>query len=271
VFIGVIRDTSRLSRVDEYCDLLAKFVPPSFSERLIAGETQLGNKYRATVGVLDLVGFTKRIAAESASVAFNALGEIWAAFDAALAKFHCQRVKTNGDIYVYVTELTPTITAHAVNGALMAKYCVDMIKSEGNDLHKKLRGLLMNDYRLTVRAGIATGELIAGIVLGVNMSFEVIGDCVNLAATLKKVATINTVLCCEATFHYASYCLEFAEPRLVDGAPCYELKREMETFKGGGMPSGKSARFKGKTTSVVTTKEVASAKQDNDDDVDNTK
>jgi hypothetical protein len=63
----------------------------------------------------------------------------------------------------------------------MAKYCVDMIKSEGNDLHKKLRGLLMNDYRLTVRrwltllahrvlnqvrAGIATGELIAGIVLG---------------------------------------------------------------------------------------------------------
>jgi hypothetical protein len=48
------------------------------------------------VGVLDLVGFTERIAAESASVAFNALGEIWAAFDGALDKFHCQRVKTNG-------------------------------------------------------------------------------------------------------------------------------------------------------------------------------
>jgi hypothetical protein len=38
-------------------------------------------------------------------------------------------------------------------------------------------------------------------------------------------------------------------------------------FKGGGMPSGKSARFKGKTTNstVVTTKEVASTNRDSDD------
>jgi len=249
VFLGIISDISRMSQADHYIGMLSKFVPPSICQRLIGGEKQIGEKYRATVGFVELVGFTERVAEQPASIVFGALGEIWSAFDVALEKFACKRVKTIGDLYVFVTQFSETISAHAVNGALMAQHCVDVIKSDENIVHKKIRGLLMTvDPQLKVRVGVSTGDIIAGVVPGDCLSYDILGLCVNEASRLQQLASNSMVLCSERTYHEASYQLKFAE-FANQSIRCFEVKGVLESYEGGGIPISKTIRFTSSTSS----------------------
>jgi len=104
---------------------------------------------------------------------------------------------------------------------------------------------------LRVRAGVATGELIAGIVPGSRMSFDVWGECVGVANRLCALATPGMVLCCERTHREAVYHLEFDAPRryslsvekVDDRLVGLELIGALDTYRGGGVPMLKSARF----------------------------
>ena len=74
------------------------------------------------------------------------------------------RIKTIGDGYMFSTKLTEKVTAHAVNGALFAKYCIDSLAAKSEEIIKKM--MLRDNSPLEARAGCATGEIIAGVVPG---------------------------------------------------------------------------------------------------------
>jgi PAS domain S-box-containing protein len=250
VYIGVIRDVSKANQASDYHSLLAKLVPPTIAQRLIAGEAAIADKYRATVGFIDICGYTKRTRTMAPAQIVLMLAEIFAQFDAHLDEFSCTRVKTIGDGYMFVSNLTSRISAHAVNGALFAKRCLDALASASDMILRK--SMQKDSQPIVARAGVATGDVLAGVVPGRHIAFDLWGESVNLASRLESTAPTGRVLVCKRTRDESHYCLAYAaEPTHLNlkGFGEYDgflLEGIDELHTGGGQPSNtkKTARIR---------------------------
>lgn len=259
VYIGVIRDVSKSNQASDYHTLLAKLVPPSIAQRLIAGEAAIADKYRATVGFIDICGYTKRTRTMAPAQIVLMLAEIFAQFDAHLDEFSCTRVKTIGDGYMFVSNLSSRISAHAVNGALFAKRCLEALASSSDMILRK--SMQKDSQPIVARAGVATGDVLAGVVPGKHMAFDLWGESVNLASRLESTAPTGRVLVCKRTRDESHYCLSYvAEPMQLNlkGFGEYEgflLEGIDEMHTGGGQPSStkKTARIRQAQTSATST------------------
>src|SRR5512140_1480335 len=90
--------------------------------------------------------------------------------------------------------------------------------------------------RLTLRIGVNTGEVVAGMLAGdVQRAYTVVGDAVNTAQRLESAAPLGAVLVSETTRRLALHHFEFErrEPVVLKGKSepviTYRVVRELET------------------------------------------
>jgi guanylate cyclase len=128
-----------------------------------------------TVIFTDLVGFTGLSQTMPPGALVDLLNEIFRGFDELAAQHGLEKIKTIGDAYMAAAGLPEPCSDHARRAAHFALEAVEQL-----DRFSRQRGLA-----LSMRVGIHTGELVAGVIGRQKLAYDLWGDTVNTASRME--------------------------------------------------------------------------------------
>ncbi len=157
--------------------LLLNILPSSIAQRLKMQEDTIADYFPdVTVLFADLVGFTEIAAQTEAVELVKLLNGIFSTFDALTEYHQLEKIKTIGDAYMIVSGLPQHRLDHA---EAMANMALDMLLAvrEYN---------LAHNARLSMRIGINTGAVVAGVIGTKKFIYDLWGDTVNTASRMES-------------------------------------------------------------------------------------
>ena len=157
--------------------LLLNVLPAPIAERLKAGESLIVDRFDAvTVLFADIVGFTSLSAHTTPEELVKLLNELFSMFDRLAQKHGLEKIKTIGDAYMVVAGIPQPLADHAVASAHMA---IDMLAGIADHAAR-------NHSDLTIRIGIHTGPVVAGVIGENKFIYDLWGDTVNTASRMES-------------------------------------------------------------------------------------
>ncbi len=171
--------------------LLLNVLPAPIAERLKHGESLIVDRFDAvSVMFADLAGFTTFASKTTPEALVTMLNELFSMFDKLAEQHHLEKIKTIGDAYMVVAGIPQPIADHATAIAHMA---LDMIA--GVNAYAKRTG-----HPLSIRIGIHTGSVVAGVIGTKKFIYDLWGDSVNLASRMESTGLPGRVQVSETTF-----------------------------------------------------------------------
>jgi adenylate cyclase len=162
--------------------LLLGILPKSIADQLKQREENIGDCFigndfeTATILFADLVNFTHLSSCRSAMQLIELLNTIFSAFDK-LAEHHgLEKIKTIGDAYMVVGGVPIVRADHA---EAIARMALDML--EAIEQFNQSQG-----ENLSLRIGISTGPVVAGVIGTKKFSYDLWGDAVNTASRMES-------------------------------------------------------------------------------------
>lgn len=138
----------------------------------------------------DIAGFTAWSSVREPAQVFTLLETLYAAFDDIARRRRVFKVETVGDCYVAVTGLPDPRKDHATVMARFARDCLTKM----NDLTKQLEVTLGPDTGdLSLRIGLHSGPVTAGVLRGEKSRFQLFGDTMNTAARVESTSLPNKI------------------------------------------------------------------------------
>jgi adenylate cyclase len=197
-------------------DLLHNILPDEIADRLKDGRTMIADDFpAASVLFADVVGFTPMSALMSPAELVGLLDEIFTSFDGFVAELGLEKIKTVGDAYMVAAGVPRPRPDHAHAIAELALRIRDHIETD------EIRG-----HRLSVRIGINSGPVTAGIIGSHKFSYDLWGDTVNVASRMESGGVPGSIQASEATYELIKD--EYAcEPR---GVIPVKGRGDMETY-----------------------------------------
>jgi adenylate cyclase len=157
--------------------LLLNILPGPIAQRLKEGEITIADSFaEVTVMFADLVGFTKLSAHLSPAELVELLNEIFSAFDELAERYGLEKIKTIGDAYMVVGGLPRETNDHAEKIAEMA---IEIIAAIAKMQTK-------GGQPLSIRIGIHTGPVEAGVIGTKKFTYDLWGDTVNTASRMES-------------------------------------------------------------------------------------
>jgi adenylate cyclase len=158
--------------------LLANILPEAIAERLKArpNDKVADSVGEASVLFTDLVGFTELAQKLGVERTVAVLDHIVTEFDRLAAAHGVEKIKTIGDGYLAVAGVSREQPDHLTRLARMALLLPALVE----------RLSAAHGVDLRIRAGIASGPLMAGIIGSDKFSYDVWGETVNLASRLES-------------------------------------------------------------------------------------
>jgi class 3 adenylate cyclase len=136
-----------------------------------------------TIMFADIAGFTAWSSSREPAQVFMLLETLYHAFDDIAKKRRVFKVETVGDCYVAVSGLPDPRKDHAVVMARFAKDCMHRM----HFLTKRLEVSLGPDTaELSLRIGLHSGPVTAGVLRGERSRFQLFGDTMNTASRLES-------------------------------------------------------------------------------------
>jgi class 3 adenylate cyclase len=166
--------------------LLLNILPQAVVEQLkhSSGERIAEAFDDVSVIFVDAVGSTEQAARSSPEEFANALDELFRWFDRLADQHGLEKIKTIGDAYMAVAGAPVPMKDHAdaaVGMALEILAGSQVVRWPSGD-------------PITVRGGIATGPVVAGVIGERKFAYDVWGDTVNLASRLQEAGEPGEVL-----------------------------------------------------------------------------
>lgn len=168
--------------------LLRKILPDQVVARLklSPGKVIADNHPNTAVLFADIVGFVPLAKSLGPERVVRLLNELVTTFDALAAKHGVEKIKTIGDAYMAVAGVPEPVERPTRRVAALA---LDMIAA--TERIKARRGI-----ELSLRIGMASGPVMAGVIGTHKFSYDVWGDTVNLASRLENQSTPGRVMIC---------------------------------------------------------------------------
>jgi len=173
-------------------NLLYKMMPSDVVEKLQRGETVIQKYDVATVFFSDVVGFTKLSSELSPVDVMEMLNEMYSAFDELVEKHKIYKVDTIGDAYIAIGG-GPDNCLGRIGAEKVALFALDAM-----EVCKGLRA--KNKALVRIRAGLASGPVVAGVVGNIMPKFTLFGDTVNFASRMESTSETMRIQCSDTTY-----------------------------------------------------------------------
>ncbi|MEQ8963761.1 MAG: adenylate/guanylate cyclase domain-containing protein [Coleofasciculus sp. C2-GNP5-27] len=211
LYIQLIQSQERTER------LLLNILPEPIAQRLQQSEGVIAD-YFENVSVLfaDMVGFTQLSAQVSPRELVVKLNAIFSQFDQLTEQYGLEKIKTIGDGYMVAAGLPIPRDDHADVSLEMAL----AMQESMNQLRQK------TGDPLSLRIGIHTGSVVAGVIGTKKFSYDLWGDTVNTASRMEQQGVSNCIQIAEATYQQLSNPHLFRERGLID----IKGKGQMKTY-----------------------------------------
>jgi guanylate cyclase len=158
-------------------DILRRVLPAPIVRRLKRSEGVIADHLdRVTVVFADICGFTPLAARMSPTEIVELLDTIFTAFDGLAAEHGVEKIKTIGDAYMAVAGAPERTGDHALRAARLALAMRAYVKRLAAE-----RGIA-----LSMRIGLHTGEVVAGVIGIQRFAYDLWGDTVNTASRMES-------------------------------------------------------------------------------------
>ncbi|MEO8705404.1 MAG: adenylate/guanylate cyclase domain-containing protein [Kofleriaceae bacterium] len=188
----VVQRTSELTEEKATSErLLLNVLPGPIADRLKQGESLIVDRFE-TVSVMfaDIVGFTTVASKTSPVELVTMLNEVFSMFDKLAEQHGLEKIKTIGDAYMVVAGIPQPVADHATAIAHMA---LDM--QAGIAAYATRTGT-----PLSIRIGIHTGSVVAGVIGMKKFIYDLWGDTVNTASRMESSGVPGRIQVTEATY-----------------------------------------------------------------------
>ncbi|EIJ40944.1 family 3 adenylate cyclase [Beggiatoa alba B18LD] len=198
--VGDIKDREKQLKivVSELCEantqaenLLLNILPVPIATQLKQGVYPIAESFpEATVLFADIVGFTQLSVHTPPADMVNLLNQLFTTFDHLAERHGLEKIKTIGDAYMVVGGLPVPNQYHAEAVANMAIDMLDAIQDFSN----------AQQQPLSIRIGINTGPVVAGVIGVKKFIYDLWGDTVNTASRMESHGLANTIHIAESTY-----------------------------------------------------------------------
>lgn len=176
-------------------DLLLNILPQKIAGRLMAGETVIADQaFETSILFADLVGFTDLSAKLAAASLVAILNDLFSRFDELAVAHGVEKIKTIGDAYMAVAGLPESVPDHADRIVALARAMLTALDAVNEKHHSCL----------TMRIGINSGPVVAGVIGKRKFSYDLWGDSVNLAQRLESNGEPGAIQVSESTYEALS-------------------------------------------------------------------
>ncbi len=169
--------------------LLESVLPKSIVERMERGESRIVDQFSdATVVFADICDFTQFSMEAHAGESMELLTDLFGAFDEVVSGYGLEKIKTIGDCYMFVSgvpDSQPDQCERAIDAALDLIFATRQLSTKlGRDI--------------SVRVGVHSGPLVAGVVGDLRFVYDVWGSTVNFASRVEEAGKPNKVTVSQA-------------------------------------------------------------------------
>jgi class 3 adenylate cyclase len=187
--------------------LLLNVLPAPIAERLKHGDDVIVDRFDA-VSVLfaDIVGFTAMSQRTSPEALVKMLDELFTSFDRLAEEHGLEKIKTIGDAYMVVAGIPTPTTDHAERIARMAIDMIEVLRAYS----------VKTGVNLSIRIGIHTGSVVAGVIGRKKFIYDLWGDTVNTASRMESHGLPDRIHVTEATCERLRDRFELEPRGLVD-------------------------------------------------------
>ncbi len=165
-------------------DLLHNILPVELADELTAtGSARPARHEAASILFTDFSGFTQAVSTMPADRMVAELNDIFAAFDDITDACGVEKIKTIGDAYMAAAGLPKPCDDHALRCVSAGLLMLAFVESRN----------LTSAFKWSLRVGIHSGPVVAGVVGKRKYAFDIWGDSVNVASRMESSGAIGRV------------------------------------------------------------------------------
>jgi class 3 adenylate cyclase len=137
----------------------------------------------------DVVDFTPLSATLSPTELVDLLNEVFSLFDKLAGKYELEKIKTIGDAYMVAAGVPQPRPDHA-----------EAITRMALDVRRAVEEREFGGRRLSLRLGIHSGPVVAGVIGDRKFSYDLWGDTVNTASRMESHGVASAIQITDATY-----------------------------------------------------------------------
>jgi adenylate cyclase len=181
--------------------LLANILPAAVANRLKSrADRVIADKHEeASILFADMAGFTAWASATAPVDLVGFLNEVFTAFDRLVERHGLEKIKTTGDNYMVVSGVPVSRSDHA---AALVQLALEMLDA-ARHIHDP------HGREVSIRIGIASGPVVAGVVGMKKFFYDVWGDAVNVASRMESTGVPGRIQISPETFERVKDQFEF--------------------------------------------------------------
>ncbi len=184
--------------------LLARLMPAPVAEQLKRGVGEVAEQFEVTALFADIAGFTGWSSKLSPHVLMRTLRDLFSRFDEAASRHGVYKLRTIGDAWIAISGIPDNRPDHAAAAAALAL-----------DLQQIADGFVAPDGTpIALRIGLNSGPVVAGVLGGSDVHFDVWGPTLSVAARMESHSQPGRVRVSAATAMLlrSSFVIRASEP-----------------------------------------------------------